>query len=208
MLLTSPLDDLKTALLTFERELNNNLQWLWVRLVLPPLIRGSAWQEEGEAVESPNSIAATTLRNWVTSVLRNWLASRMVDPGGNGPHPQRELGVKAREALIVANLPSDTLIQVLVGEEFDDPAIWLDENLLGSLLGDAVVAGHASAMSAADQLISDPTRFGTSLARRSKYLSVWLHSLMIAEIASFDASHCRVQSRPNADVVPTLKCFL
>lgn len=163
LLLTSPLDDLKTALVTFERELNNNLQWLWVRLVLPPLIRGSAWPEEGEAVESPNSIAATTLRNWVTSVLRNWLASRMVDPGGNGPHSQRELGVKAREALIVANLPPDTLIQVLVGEEFDDPAIWLDENLLGSLLGDAVVAGHASAMSAADQLIFDPTRFGTKL---------------------------------------------
>lgn len=161
MLLTSESDDLRTALITFEH-LDNKLQWLWVRLVLPPLIRGNAPPQETETVDSPTSAATVTMvRNWVAIALKNWLASRMLDSSGNDH--QRELGVKVREALIVANLTPETLLQVIAGEEFNDPSVWLDENLLGSLLGDAVVAGHACATSAADQLISDPTRFGTKL---------------------------------------------
>lgn len=155
------------ALASFEQQEDNNLQWLWARMVLPPLLRGFARQDEGKITEAAVSrdeeeSSVSVVRNWAARALGKWLARET--QGDNGGSPEGTLGVKAREAISSARLPSDVLLQILSGDEFNDWQVWLDENLMGPLLADAFVAGHPSATMAVEQLIADPNRYETKLA--------------------------------------------
>jgi hypothetical protein len=73
------------------------------------------------------------------------------------------IGLMARQVVRIAELPPEVFLQLFTGEEFNDPKLWLDERLLGSLLGRAFISGHLGAIQAVEELRFNPSLYTTKL---------------------------------------------
>ncbi len=108
-------------------------QWLWVSLVLAPLLR-----------DDPAASSVARLRNSIRQHV-----GRLPGASPRSPEGRRDAGVQLREALKAARLPPHELSALLAhAPGLDAVEPWLDVEWMGRLLAPAAIGGSPGAVEA------------------------------------------------------------
>lgn len=133
--------------------------------------------------EPPGSVSARAIvaEQLASAIRSRRLAAEDSHKGKSGQIQYWVYGIRA------ASLPHRVLGEMLSGTTFQEPEVWLDVNLLGTLLLSAAAGGHTGARAALARFTATPEAYGEDLARitvgqlaSSEDLWRWLPSEVLA----------------------------
>ncbi len=142
---------------SFVNEPDTNRQWLWARMCLPMLIRGTLG---GDSL----SLASHLIRREVVAIFADKFRGAI--SAENIPAAKiRSLFPMACEAVSKAGLSPERLAALLDFAEAEEPKMWLNKDLFGEFLPDAAIGGHHGAGTAMRILCEAPEKFPYTLVK-------------------------------------------
>jgi len=183
VLLEGDENDAEVAFSSYKTEVDTPREWLWTRVVWPQILLG------GEPTGSISPVVAYARRE------ANRILSEQVSCGADDVADS--LAGRIRTSIREASLPPEELLKLLDISALSNPVRWLSLEQYVPLLADAFVAGHAGAVAAMNQLLTEPERLWPAVRQvvspRLKRLSASggrsAEALLIVSLKTEDAAN-------------------